>query len=151
MGNTAKKDARAAAIAERQRKALELRKGGATYEQIAKSLGLADKSNARQDVQAAILAIIEEPAKEVLRLELDRCDAMLLGLWQKAKSGDGAAVDRVLRIMDRRACYLGLDAPKKQEHSGSIETKGSHDALLYRIAHLAQSAAAGAGDPRSDD
>jgi hypothetical protein len=118
MGNSAKRDARAAEQAEKRRKALELRKAGATYEQIADQLKLPNKSVSYKLVKAAIKAIIREPAEEVLRLELERLDAMLLGCWSRAKTGDSAAIDRALRIMERRAAYLGLDAPKRNEHTG---------------------------------
>lgn len=121
MGNSAKRDSRQAELAERRRKALELRKSGATYDQIANALHYTDRSNAAKDVKRAILEIIEEPAKDVLSLELARLDALLLGVWQKAKTGDVAALDRAIKIMDRRSAYLGLDAPQV------VEQKTTHD------------------------
>lgn len=119
MGNSAKRDARAAEQAEKQRKALELRKAGASYDQIADQLKLGNRSVAFQLVKAGIKAIVKEPAESVLHLELARLDAMLLGCWTKAKLGDPQAIDRVLRIQDRRASYLGLDAPKRAEVTGA--------------------------------
>lgn len=95
--------------AERQARALELRKAGATYDHIARQLGYANRGNAYRDVTDAIRAITAEPAKDVLRLELERLDAMLMGLWAAARTGNQGAVDRVVRLMDRRAKYLGLD------------------------------------------
>lgn len=122
MGNSAKRDARAAEHAEQQRKALELRKAGASYDQIASQLKVSNRSVAWKLVKTAIDDIIREPAEEVLQLELARLDAMLLGVWTDAKGGNAAAIDRALRIMDRRASYLGLDAPKRSEHSGADGT-----------------------------
>ena len=46
-------------------------------------------------------------------LELRRLDKLLDAQWDKALNGDLGAVQAVLRIMDRRATYLGLDAPVK--------------------------------------
>ena len=46
---------------------------------------------------------------------------MLMTLWPGVQAGDGGAVDRALRIMDRQAQLHGLDAPKKIEHTGSQE------------------------------
>ena len=144
MANSAKRDAREADSAERTRQALELRKAGASLDQIAEKLKFAHRSNARKAIQAAIKEIYEEPAKEVLSLELARLDAMLLGLYQKAKSGDVAAVDRVVRIMDRRAKYLGLDAPQET----SVEVKSdSRDRILTRLEVLAATARGTAGIP----
>lgn len=141
MGNSAKRDASAAEHAEQQRKALELRKAGATYEQIAVQLKVSNRSVAWKLVKTAIEDIVREPAEEVLQLELARLDAMLLGVWTDAKGGNTAAIDRALRIMDRRAAYLGLDAPKRSEVTGSDGgpiiynvTALTHDELLLAAA-----------------
>lgn len=112
MGNSAKRDSRKAEKAERRRKALELRRAGASYEQIAAQLHYTNKGSVWRDVRTAIQDIYREPAQDVVKIELQRLDAMLLGLWAKAKSGDTQAIDRVLRIQERRAAYEGLDAPK---------------------------------------
>jgi len=47
----------------------------------------------------------------VRALELERCDRLQAAVWPAATQGDVAAVAAVLRIMERRARYLGLDAP----------------------------------------
>ena len=99
--------------AERQAKALALRKGGATYEQIASDLGYASASGARKAVVTSLRQIITEPAEELRHLELTRLDALLVALWPAASRGTLGAVDRVLKIMARRAAYLGLDAPER--------------------------------------
>jgi hypothetical protein len=130
MGNSSNRDAKAAATAVTRRKALEMRLAHASYEQIAAAglgTGFENRSNVRKHVQAAIAAITEEPAEEVRKLEITRLDALALGLWKKAKAGDVQAVDRLLRIQERRASYLGLDAPKllkvelERELSGHLE------------------------------
>lgn len=101
------------ATAERWAKALEYRKAGVAYAVIAERLGYADHTGARYAVEKAIATLVREPAEEVRTLELERLDRMMLGLYEKATKGHEGAVDRVLRIMDRRAKLLGLDhAPK---------------------------------------
>jgi hypothetical protein len=115
--------------AERRARALELKKAGATYDQIATQLGYSDKSGAYRAVQNALSEITAEPAKAVLRLELERLDAMLLALWPKARKGDGAAIDRVLRIQERRTRYLGLDSPQRI----SVEAQKLGDEILALI------------------
>lgn len=102
--------------AERQRQALEHRKAGATYEQIAQQLGYANPSAAQKAILSALHKTLREPAEDVRALEVARLDRLLLGQWKAAigaaeKPGDPAAVDRVLKIMVRRAKLLGLDAP----------------------------------------
>lgn len=106
---------------ERQRQALELRKAGVSFEIIADRVGYKDASGAYRAVRAALKKTLQEPADELRMTEVARLDQMLLGLWPKAIKGDTWSVDRVLRIMERRAALLGLDAPVKRELSGSIE------------------------------
>jgi DNA-binding Lrp family transcriptional regulator len=92
--------------------ALELRKAGATYDTIAARLGVT-RTAVINMVRRMLQETAAAPAAEVRELELHRLDTMILGLWQQARSGDVQAIDRVLKIMDRRASYLGLDAPKQ--------------------------------------
>ena len=101
-----------AATRDKQRRAVELRLGGATYEVIAKAVGYAAASGARYAVDAGLKIAIIEPAQEVLNMELHRLDKLLFGLWPTAVRGDVTSIDRVLKIMDRRAKYLGLDQIK---------------------------------------
>jgi hypothetical protein len=94
---------------DRQLRALELRKAGATYDMIAGALGYAHRSGAAQAVQAALKAVVREPAEEVRTLELERLDAMLMALWPAVRNGNFGASAQALRIMERRAKLLGLD------------------------------------------
>ena len=50
--------------------------------------------------------------------DLERLEAMLLGIWQDATKGKWLAVDRALRILERRAAMYGYDAPKRSELTG---------------------------------
>jgi hypothetical protein len=65
------------------------------------------KGLARLDADAKVAA------GKALRQELDRLDAMLRACWSKAIGGDMKAVDRVLKISERRSKLLGLDAPER--------------------------------------
>lgn len=96
-------------MAERRREALELKRAGVSYEEISNRLGYGNRANAYRDVQSAIADLTKQPTVDLLAEELDRLDALLIGVWPKAVKGDPAAVDRVLRIMERRAKYRGLD------------------------------------------
>ena len=46
-------------------------------------------------------------------LELARLDVAQRAIWKKVVKGDLAAIDRLLKIMQRRAKLIGLDAPVK--------------------------------------
>ena len=107
-------------IAERRIQALDLRKGGASFRAIGKQLNISYEQ-ARMDVEAVLTALAarsQELAAEHRQLELERLDRLLLAVWSSATKGDTAAVTAALKISDRRAKLLGLDAPVKQELSG---------------------------------
>lgn len=114
----------------RQAQALALRQSGASYRAIAKELGV-DASTAYRDVDAALKEVTQEPAQTVLAMELARLDDMQLALRSKALKGDDKAITTSIRLMDRRAKYLGLDnaaAPDVSE-----EAKAALDALMGAI------------------
>jgi hypothetical protein len=93
--------------------ALGLRKAGASYDAIGKALGLS-KTRAYQLVTAGLAEInetVKDEAVAVKRLEIERCDELLLSLWPQRKSP--RATDSILRIMERRARLEGLDFPLK--------------------------------------
>ena len=104
--------------ADRDRQALELRIAGADYDSIAQKLGYSSRGHAYDAVNALLLARAAEPREELRALELDRLDKLLLGIWQQAKGGNLGALDRAVKLMERRARLLGLDAPARTEISG---------------------------------
>lgn len=110
-----KASARKVAANEKQRQALELRKAGATYEEIARTVGYSGPQGAHKAVMSALQKTLQEPADELRTLELDRLDKMQMSLWKAAIGGNQGAIDRVLKIMERRAKLLGIEAPQKIE------------------------------------
>ena len=102
----------------KQRQALALRMAGASFDEIAESLGYADRGGAHKAVMAGLQSTLPEPAAQVRELELKRLDRLWLAVWDAATKGDLQALDACLRIMKRRADFEGLDAPKKLEHGG---------------------------------
>lgn len=99
-------------------KALEMRAGGATYQAIADQLGYADPSGAYGAVERALQATIQEPADKVRNLELRRLDGLWLRAWTRFAGGDMTAGPLCLKIMERRARLLGLDAPVQTRLAG---------------------------------
>ena len=98
-------------------RALELRKGGATYASIASELGYTSAGGAHNAVSRALKKTLKEPANEVRILELERLDALLGAMWPHKNRPE--MLDRILKIMERRAKLLGLDAPTKSEIGGA--------------------------------
>lgn len=121
--NTGKTNPDALAAIDRALAALELRKRGHTYRFIAEKLGYASASGSHKAVTALLKQTIREASDELRELELERLDALLVGLWAKAKTGNVYAVDRVLKIGEARARLLGINAPTKIEHMGEGSPK----------------------------
>lgn len=122
----ARQATRKEALQDRRKKALELRKAGATYDDIAAHLKVS-RTQARKDVSQALNGITLEPATEVLTLELERLDRLFLEAFTNVTKQSLAedtrmrAVDRALRIMDRRAKYLGLDQAPTADDSEQVK------------------------------
>lgn len=108
-------------LAERRRQALILRSQRRTYEAIAKALKYSDKTAAWRDIQKGIEELTKEPAEAVRQLELELLDSMARGLTARAIKGDDKAIQSMLRIMERRSKYIGLDAPTQIETGGPGE------------------------------
>ncbi|MBK5937161.1 helix-turn-helix domain-containing protein [Halorhodospira halophila] len=101
--------------AHRKAQALELRQSGMTYAAIGGELGISN-AQAYRLVSAALREIREqarEEAEQLRDLEAARLDQLQHALWDKALGGDLRAIDRLLRISERRAKLLGLDAPAR--------------------------------------
>jgi hypothetical protein len=68
-------------------------------------------------------------------IELMRLDQLQAAHYPKALAGEGAATDRVLAIMDRRAKLLGLHAPRASEDAP--ETADARQKLLEKLEAMA--------------
>jgi hypothetical protein len=112
-----KTSARRLAAAERQVRALDLRKAGVSFPAIAKQLGYGGPAGAYKAVLSALRNTQQEPADEVRRLAVERLDRILFAVWPRALDIHDPqqleCLDRVLKIETRRAKLLGLDAPDK--------------------------------------
>jgi hypothetical protein len=118
-GESATSPRRIKAVEEKQAQALEYRKMGYSYAQIAQALGYAGPQGAQAAVESALARIIREPAEAVLKLELERLDGMFSKPYQNAIAGDLVAVNSCLAIMARKARLLGLDAPARVDSTVS--------------------------------
>lgn len=95
----------------RQNEAVKLRLTGLSLNEIARQLGYASSGGVHHAINHALKKTLQEPADTLRKLECERLDALLLGLWPAASSGDRRAVETVLNLMARRAKLLGLDMP----------------------------------------
>jgi len=110
---------------ERWLEALELRKRGLTFEAIARQLGYSAPAAAYKAVMSALGEANREPVGEFRELEAQRLDQMQEKISDNIgpdKETGLPVVDRLLRIMERRARLLGLDQPQKVE--GDLKFRG---------------------------
>lgn len=128
------------AVEEKQLQALEYRKMGYTYAQIAEAIGMNSAQAAHYAIMSALTRIIREPAEDVLKLDLERLDALFSKPYQNALQGDLMALNVCLGIMARRAKLLGLDAPVKRELSG--HGGGAITAVVHNMTEADMDAAA---------
>ncbi len=103
--------------AERQRKALIMRRDGKTFDQIARALGYSDRGSARNACMAALAEITKEPAEEVKKVALERAT----WLWSKARravittGGEPAAISAAAKALERLSKLEGTDAPTQHQ------------------------------------
>ncbi len=104
---------------ELQRKALELRTLGLSYQQIADQAGVSKTAAYKAVVRA--LSEIEEETRHLAKLnktlDLQRLDWIIREAMKQALKGDLQAMDRILKAIDRRAKIYGFEAPQKIAHT----------------------------------
>jgi len=142
--------------AQRDAEAARLRARGLTYQQIADELGWTSRGDAHHAVQRALEATVKEAADEVRAIELDRLDTLYraaLAVLEaehftvsngRVVSLDGsgplpdtgpvlAAIDRLLKIQERRSKLLGLDAPSKAAISITPDRLAAIEAMAEEL------------------
>lgn len=104
--------------------AFTLYKLGFTQRQIAKQIGRS-LTRVNQMIQEELRRLgreRKELGEYMLDLELRRIDDMMTGILPRAMKGDVHAIDRVVKLQERRARYLGLDKPERHVHAvGTLE------------------------------
>ncbi len=137
-------------LAERRKMALELRKAGLSYRDIAEAIGREypdaryGKSSAHRDVLAILgetRAEARDLALEVILLDSERLDDLTRVLWEKAMGGDLQVIDRLLAIIRQRVALFGgpgewlrlLLAGDAQEQPGPEDYAAMSDEALRRL------------------
>lgn len=145
---------RNAETAARDAEAARLRSRGLTYRQIAEQLGMAGPGKAHEAVKRVLAETVADAAEDLRKVELERLDQMYRAALKVLEADhyavshgkvvyleDGSepladngpvlqAIDRLLKIQERRAKLLGLDAPSKTNVTVS-------DAITAEIEQLA--------------
>jgi len=131
---------------EKERKVLEYRRGGLTFDLIAERLGYASASGAHKAYLSACNRIVYEDVIEVRKSEMDRLDIAQAAIWgdltdtQNVDANTRARlVMALMKIMERRARLLGLDMPTKAQVEVSIYDRDTIDAEVQRLVAILNS------------
>lgn len=126
---------------ELDRDIFRLRMEGQSSREIAEQFGLTG-DDVRAAMKRMVVGMSPRYRADIVELENERLDAMMTGIFQSAQMGNVAHIETVLKIMDRRAKLLGLDAPVKTTHVADAEKTddggrlSSSDRLLDRLKKL---------------
>jgi hypothetical protein len=114
-------DGRRAVVAERLLQ-------GWTERRIAAELGISPAMAHKE--AAKVKQAWRESAVETIDTLRGREDAKLTALeaplWPRVKAGEVRAIEAVLKIMERRARLLGLDAPERVQHTVDLRSLAVH-------------------------
>lgn len=112
-----------------------MRKAGLTYEAISDAIGVS-KQQVHRIVRAALVELAEETREEaetLRQLELERIESLFSQAYSQATQGNLAAIDRCVKLCERRCKILGLDAPSRSEVTASLTSTNEWVELRTRI------------------
>lgn len=126
-------------VIEREAEVLKLRRGGLTFDLIAKELGFKHASGAHKAYVNACKRIIVSDVEEIRNVEAERLDIAQSAIWSRVLRGEIPAIQTLVRIMERRARLFGLDAPTKAQVDITTYDTSTIDAEVQRLVALLDS------------
>jgi len=126
-------------VFEKEKKVLELRRGGLTFDLIAERLGYANASGAQKAYERACSRIVYDDVVALRNAEMDRLDIAQAAIWNEVLQGRIQAVIALMKIMERRARLLGLDMPVKTQLEVTHYDYDTIDAEVKRLVALLDS------------
>lgn len=102
-----------AKIFEQRKKAMQLAIAGVDYQTVAEQCGYATKQAAWKAVKDMMRQNVQPVAEQYRWMQVIRLDKMLAAIWSSVLNGNLQAIDRALKLEERRSQLLGLDAPVK--------------------------------------
>jgi hypothetical protein len=128
---------RAVELEAKELKVLELRRAGFTFQRIAEEVGYATPSGAQRALERIMTRNVPQAPEEFRWQELDRLDRMQVALWPRAMKGDDRAIGTIVRLMERRARLVGIDAPQRiQAEVVNYDGTRDIDGDIERIVNL---------------
>jgi hypothetical protein len=128
---------------EKEMEVVRLRRVGLSFAEIAKQLDYSNESGPYKALMRHMERNVTElqPSTEAVRQEeLGRLDWWLQNISAQIIAGDVPAVNTALRISERKAALLGLDAPKQFEARLRVDVVSWNQAIrdfldIYREYH----------------
>lgn len=99
-------------LREQDQAVFAMRLRGASTRETAEALALS-KAEVDASMRRMVVELTPSLRSDLVSLEMERLDAMLAARMDRAIKGDDGAAEMVLKMMERRAKLLGLDAPVK--------------------------------------
>lgn len=119
-----------------EQEVIKLRRKGYSFQKIADTLGLANRGSAYnifKRVMERDYALTQEEVETYRAEELARLEEIHHKLMDYIDESRGGLqiVDRILKVMDRKAKLLGLDAPTRTETK--VDMSLSHEQALLEL------------------
>jgi hypothetical protein len=135
--------------AERRAQVMTLRLAGLPFNQIGAQLDPpVSAQRAHQLYLDALARVVKEPAEDVLKADLERLDLLWRAMLTRAAAGSARHAEVALRVLERRARMLGLDAPTRTV--AKVSFTDDEEAQLDREIEALLAAAAAVPDDHLD-
>ena len=123
---------------DRQRRAVELRLAGRTYQEIADALGYSNHNGANNAVKSALRKTLDVPCDEFRQLTLERLTKVLQTHWPTMLRGDVPASRICLQTIGDMRQLMGVDMPARVEHSGPDGHPIQHEVVTIDIGDITE-------------
>jgi len=128
---------------------------GLSIRQIAVEIGSSKATVQRDSVHVRKQWRTEyvDDADHYIRHDLKRVDTALTAIWPDVKRGDLPAVDRMVKLLDQRAKYLGLYSPTKVQGEFNVTYLNQvrdEDAVIAEYSEIIDEAAERILNPGGD-
>jgi hypothetical protein len=122
----------------REKEIVDLRTEGYVWREIAQRVNMST-GGAAKAYERALGRVLAPSVKQHRAVELDRLDILQRVYWQPAINGNLRAADFVLRVIEKRAKLLGLDAAIKIQTEVVTYDGSDLDAEVEQVARLIES------------
>ena len=136
-------------LLEKEAEVVKLRRGGMTWDMIAKQMGYANPSGAHTAYVRACNRIVYEDVTLARQTEIDRLDIAQSRIWNGVLKGDHASITVMVKLIQERAKLLGLYSPVKMEANVTMwEGDETIDRAVKDLAELLRFNSEGSASPR---